>query len=247
MAGERLQKVLSSRGVASRRAAEQLIRNGVVTVNGNVAELGQSVDPVRDEIRVDGQLVADPSPACYIALHKPTGYVTSTASERGERTVMDLIGLPGRLYPVGRLDADTAGLLLLTSDGEWGNIVTHPRYEIEKEYVAVVRGHPSAEQIAVLSRGVRLITGEDTSAATVAVVHRSETTTTLTVTVHEGKKRQIRLMMAAIGHPVVKLTRVRVGPIRLGWLTPGEWRNLSDGEVEGIREAAKARVGPSDV
>ena len=242
MTDERLQKVLASRSVASRRAAEQLIVNGLVSVNGKVAVLGQSVDPERDEIRVDGHLVAGPSPARYIALHKPTGYVTSTASERGEPTVMDLIDAPGRLYPVGRLDADTAGLLLLTNDGEWGNIVTHPRYEIEKEYVAVVRGHPAPEDIARLSRGLRLVTGTRTSPAEVTMLHRSETTTSLGVTVHEGKKRQIRLMMAAIGHPVVKLTRVRVGPIRLGALPPGEWKDLSESEVSEMRAAAKTRV-----
>jgi 23S rRNA pseudouridine2605 synthase len=207
-------------------------------VNGQVAGIGQSVDPDRDEIRVDGRLVASVGVSRYLALHKPEGYVTSTVSEHGERTVMDLIDTSERVYPVGRLDIDTAGLLLLTNDGDWANLVIHPRYEIDKEYVVVVRGHLSRSETDSLRSGIRLPGGEVTGPAKVDEMHRSETATTLRITVHEGKKRQIRLMMAAVGHPVVKLTRVRVGPLRLGALAKGSWRELTPAEVAAVRASA---------
>jgi 23S rRNA pseudouridine2605 synthase len=232
---ERLQKVLAARGVASRRAAERLIVEGSVMVNGRTATLGQSVDADRDEIRVRGRLVVAPKRNRYVALHKPEGYVTSTVSEYGEQTVMDLVDAPERIYPVGRLDVNTAGLLLMTSDGDWANLVIHPRYEIEKEYVAVVRGHPTPRELETLRTGLRLPGGDVTSPSQVEALHRAETTTTLRITVREGKKRQIRLMMAAVGHPVIKLTRVRVGPIRLGELPSGKWRELTEVEVDAVR------------
>jgi 23S rRNA pseudouridine2605 synthase len=235
---ERLQKVLAARGVASRRAAERLIAAGNVTVNGAIATIGQAIDPEQDQILVNGQPVAIPVSNRYLALHKPEGYVTSTVGEEGQRTVMDLIDAPERLYPVGRLDLDSAGLLLFTNDGEWANLVIHPKYEIEKEYVVVVRGHPSRQVLDDLRSGIRLPTGEVTSRCQVQTMHRTETTTSLQITVHEGKKRQIRLMMAAVGHPVIKLTRVRVGPVRLGGLAKGAWRDLSREEVEAVRVRA---------
>lgn len=237
MTRERLQKVLAARGVAARRAAEALIERGAVSVNGTVAVLGQSVDPERDDIRVNGRLIEAVEGARYIALHKPEGYVTSTVSVRGERTVMDLVDLHDRFYPVGRLDLDTAGLLFMTNDGAWANLVTHPRYEVEKEYVAVVRGHPTPGELDTLRRGVRLPTGTVTAPADVEVLQRTDTGVTLRITVHEGKKRQIRLMLAAIGHPVLRLTRTRVGPVRLGALPPGRWRDLTAAEVEALRTA----------
>jgi 23S rRNA pseudouridine2605 synthase len=235
---ERLQKVLSSRGVASRRAAERLIADGQVTVNGAIASLGQSVDPHRDEIRVLGEPVPEVDTRRYLALHKPAGFVTSTAGEPGQRTVMDLIESEERLYPVGRLDLDSAGLLLFTNDGEWANLVIHPRYEIDKEYVAVVRGHPSNQTQDVLRTGIRLSTGETTSPCNVEALRRTDTTTVLQIIVREGKKRQIRLMMAAVGHPVLRLTRVRIGPVRLGDLEKGKWRELTEAEVEAMRAGA---------
>jgi 23S rRNA pseudouridine2605 synthase len=238
LAQERLQKVLASRGISSRRAAERLIAQGTVTVNGQVAAIGQSVDPDWDEIRVDGRLVVSTGENRYLALHKPEGYVTSTVSEHGERTVMDLIDIPERVYPVGRLDVDTAGLLLLTNDGEWANLVIHPKYEVDKEYVVVVRGHLSRSETDTLQGGIRLPGGDVTSPAKLEAMHRSEGATTLRITVHEGKKRQIRLMMAAVGHPVIKLTRVRVGPLRLGALAKGTWRELTPAEVDAIRASA---------
>jgi pseudouridine synthase len=240
LAQERLQKVLASHGVASRRAAERLIAQGSVLVNGKPATVGQPVDPERDQIVVEGRLLRTEATRRYVALHKPEGYVTSTVSERGEQTVMDLVDAPERIYPVGRLDVDTAGLLLLTNDGDWANLVIHPRYEIDKEYIVVVRGHPTDHEIEQLRAGVRLPTGEVTSRSHVEALHRAETTTTLRVVVHEGKKRQIRLMMAAVGHPVMKLTRVRVGPIRLGDLARGACRELTAAEVDAVRSHAQA-------
>ncbi len=207
-------------------------------VNGRSAVLGQSVDPDRDEIAVDGRVIGSTIKNRYLALHKPDGYVTSTVSERGERTVMDLIDAPERVYPVGRLDVDTAGLLLMTNDGEWANLVIHPRYEVDKEYVAVVRGHLSPDEMDSLRSGIQLPSGDVTSQSQVDAMHRAESTTTLRITVHEGKKRQIRLMMAAVGHPVIKLSRVRIGPIRLGELARGKWRELTEAEVDAVRACA---------
>ena len=242
MTQQRLQKVLASRGVASRRAAERLIADGDVTVNGAVASLGQTVDPERDEIRVRGELVPVVHTRRYLALHKPEGFVTSTAGEAGQRTVMDLIDAEERLYPVGRLDLDSAGLLLFTNDGEWANLVIHPRYEIDKEYVALVRGHPSNQVLDLLRMGIRLPTGDTTSPSKVEALRRTETTTALQIVVREGKKRQIRLMMAAVGHPVLRLTRVRIGPVRLGDLDKGAWRDLAETEVRAMRAHATGEV-----
>jgi 23S rRNA pseudouridine2605 synthase len=218
-----------------------MISQGCVVVNGKTATLGQSVDPQLDEILVEGRLLRPATRMRYIALHKPDGYVTSTVSEHGEPIVMDLLDVPERIYPVGRLDVDTAGLLLLTNDGEWANLVIHPRYEVEKEYIAMVRGHPTTHELERLRAGIRLRIGEVTSPASVDAVHRAETTTTLRIVVHEGKKRQIRLMMAAVAHPVLRLTRVRVGALRLGDLSPGIWRELTSAEVDGMRSVAGVR------
>lgn len=233
---ERLQKVLASRGVASRRAAEGLIAAGAVRVNGSVAGVGQSVDPDRDTIEVSGQLLPPTLPQVYLLLNKPVGYVSSRRSTHGELTVMSLLPGGSDVYPVGRLDKDTSGLLLLTNDGDWANVVTHPRYEVEKQYEVQIRGQPSRSLLDALRRGVTLPDGSVTAPAQVEVLHSNARGTTVSVTVVEGKKRQIRLMMSAIGHPLVALRRVRVGPIRLGNLGVGRWRPLEAAEVEGIRQ-----------
>lgn len=246
MSDQRLHKVLASRGVASRRAAERMILEGRVTVNGVTAVVGQSIDPDEDRIEVNGRPITHTNTSRYLALHKPEGYITSTVGEEGRKTVMDLIDAPERLYPVGRLDLDSAGLLFFTNDGEWANLVTHPRYEIDKEYVALVRGHPSNQELDVLQNGIRLPTGGVTSPCRVESSHRTETTTSLQVTVHEGKKRQIRLMLAAIGYPVLRLTRVRIGPIRLGDLARGTWRELTPEEVTAMRVTAEAGARAHD-
>lgn len=231
---QRLQKVLAARGVASRRAAESLIAAGRVSVNGQIATLGQTVDPEWDDIRVEDREIGPPS-TLYIALNKPSGYVSSLRSTHGEHTVMDLLTVPSRVYPVGRLDKDTSGLLFFTNDGDWANVVMHPKHEVEKEYRAVVRGKPSSRAIRRLREGVRLPDGSRTAPARVESIVWQTDSTLLVITVIEGRKRQIRLMAEAVGHPVITLCRTRIGPVRLGELPEGRWRLLDSGEVESIR------------
>lgn len=242
---ERLQKVLARAGVASRRRSEVIIAAGRVTVNGQVAAVGQLCTE-HDEIALDGQRIqSSPSAYLHIALNKPSGIVSSLRSTHGEPTLTSLLQVPGRLFPAGRLDRDTHGLLLMTNDGEWMSLVTHPRYEIEKEYELLVRGSPSNPALSRLQTGVTLPDGDITAPAKVRVIESKGAMTQLSVTVIEGKKRQLRLMAAAVGHPVLDLVRVRVGPIRLGNLPLGEWRHLSSDEVEGVRAAANQSSRPS--
>lgn len=230
---ERLQKVLAARGVASRRGAERLIVEGRVSVDGAiVAELGTRVDP-RARIAVDGRPVA-PAPARrYLVLHKPTGVVTTVSDPEGRRTALDLVGGVGRLYPVGRLDIDSAGLLLLTDDGEWAQRALHPRYGHEREYEVVVRGRVTAEALARLRRGVSLEEGSSRF-RDVRVVRAGGRGSTLRVTLTQGWKRQVRRTLAAVGLPVIALVRVRMGPVRLGSLRPGEWRPLRRAEIRAL-------------
>lgn len=239
---ERLQKVLSSRGVASRRKAEEMIASGEITVNGSVAQVGDLVEPETDLILVRGKALEQEVGPTYLALNKPRGYVTSLRSTHGERTVMDLVDIAERVYPVGRLDKETSGLLLLTNDGDWANIVTHPRYMVEKEYRAVVREQPSADALERLRSGVLLPDGSTTAPAQVSIVSRGGANMLLSITVVEGKKRQIRLMAEAVGHPVIDLTRVRVGPITLGSLGEGAWRRLTDEEIARVRAYGRQAV-----
>lgn len=240
---ERLQKVLARAGIASRRRAEELIARGEVEVNGHVAELGESVDADHDVVTVRGERLGARAEHRYLAFHKPPGYVTSTRSTHGETTVFDLVPFARGLNPVGRLDKDTSGLLLLTNDGAWGNTVMHPRYGVDKEYLAAVRGRPSPAALARLRQGVALPDGEVTAPTQVQIVGEENGRTRLRLTVREGKKRQIRLMLQAVGHSVVTLHRVRVGPIRLGTLPEGQWRDLAPEEVESIRERGE-RAAP---
>jgi 23S rRNA pseudouridine2605 synthase len=238
---ERLQKVLAQAGVASRRACEELIRQGRVQVNGQVVtELGTKVDPNLDEISVDGTPIADPAEKVYLILNKPPGYISTVHDPWGRPTVLDLIPYEERLYPVGRLDAESEGLLLLTNDGRLTHRLTHPRYEHEKEYLTLVRGRPRDAVLSRLRRGVDLEEGR-TAPAEVNRVSRKEgletppDTTWLRIVIHEGRKRQIRRMCAAVGHPVQRLVRVRMGPIELGDLAVGEYRPLSAKEVRRLQ------------
>jgi 23S rRNA pseudouridine2605 synthase len=238
---ERLQKVLAQAGVASRRACEELIRQGRVQVNGQVVtELGTKVDPNLDEISVDGTPIADPAEKVYLILNKPPGYISTVHDPWGRPTVLDLIPYQERLYPVGRLDAESEGLLLLTNDGKLTHRLTHPRYEHEKEYLTLVRGRPRDAVLSRLRRGVDLEEGQ-TAPAEVNRVSRKEgletppDTTWLRIVIHEGRKRQIRRMCAAVGHPVQRLVRVRMGPIELGDLAVGEYRPLSAKEVRRLQ------------
>ena len=236
----RLQKILSAAGVASRRASEQLILEGRVTVNGEtVRELGTKADPEKDAIKVDGRRIKTDIPQRYIALYKPKGYVTTRKDPEGRRTVMDLIGEGDYIYPVGRLDYDSEGLLLMMSDGDLAAKLMHPRHEVDKVYEVIVAGVPDAKAIEKLRKGV-FIEGGRTSPAQVHVentVKGARPTTKLTIAIHEGRNRQIRHMCSAVGLPVRELRRVRMGPIGLGRLKPGQWRDLTRDEVRRLKSA----------
>ncbi len=228
---ERLQKVLAHAGVASRRKSEELILQGRVTVNGRVVtQLGTKVDPARDEIRVDGQRVEIAPSHVYIMLNKPRGILSTMEDARGRRALGDLVQSPVRLYPVGRLDATSQGLILLTDDGELANLLTHPRYEHEKEYRVLVNGRPDEETLSAWRRGV-VLEEKPTAPAQVEVIRREKDSTLLRIVMHEGRKRQIRQVAALLGHPVRELKRVRLGPLWLGTLEEGQWRYLTAQEV----------------
>jgi pseudouridine synthase len=244
---ERLQKVLARAGVASRRHAEALIAAGRVQVNGvPVAELGTRVDPARDAIAVDGRPVGAAGTPVYFALHKPRGYLTTVHDPHGRPTVMDLVPqLPG-LFPVGRLDAETSGLLLLTTDGEWAQWLTHPRYGSEKEYLVEAQGHIEPDTLDVLRGPMVIGQGEQTTGAAVVVVGQSRHGTRLRVVLHEGRNRQIRRMFEQVGHPVLSLHRVRVGNVRLGRLPVGQWRHLTQSAVRGPRSEVQVLESTAD-
>lgn len=240
---ERLQKVMAHAGVASRRACEDIIREGRVAVNGViVTELGTKVDPHQDTITVDGEPIDVVENYTYIALHKPPSAISTVDDSHGRTTVVDLVDVDTRVYPVGRLDADSEGLVLLTDDGELTHRLTHPGFEHQKEYHVRVSGRPSKEALKRLRSGVRL---EDdlTAPAHVDVLRYEDGNTWLWMILHEGRKRQIRRMADAVGHPVKRLIRVRMGPIRLGNLLPGQWRHLSQHEVEELQAAVGEDVG----
>jgi 23S rRNA pseudouridine2605 synthase len=283
-AGERLQKILARAGVASRRAAEEMISAGRVRVNGQVVtEMGVRANPHTDKIEVDGKPLS-PAPTAekgveftYIMLNKPLGVVSTAKDPQGRTTVLDLlrptmddgprtVGSGGttddrrqprstvhrppsivgpqsaieRVYPVGRLDADSTGLLLLTNDGDLTYRLTHPRFGVEKEYKVLVRGRPSPEALKRLREGVD-IEGEMTAPARVEETGTRGDHTWLRVVIHQGRKRQVRLMCAAVGHPVIELQRTRFGPLVLGSLQPGKWRHLATHEVHALQKAARLR------
>lgn len=245
MTEERLQKILAEAGVASRRASEHLIREGRVCVNGRVVrELGSRADVEQDEISVDGVPVAPRESPVYLAVNKPPGYVTTAHDEQGRPAVLDLVyKTRERVFPVGRLDMESEGLLLLTNDGALAQRLTHPSHEVEKEYLALVQGTPDRTALQQLRRGVDL-EGERTAPADVELVGKAEQLPTpaghtwLRIVLREGRKRQIRRMGEAVGHPVERLVRVRIGPLRLRGLVPGRVRELTPLEVERLRSAA---------
>jgi 23S rRNA pseudouridine2605 synthase len=232
---ERLQKVLAHAGVASRRAAERLVQEGRVAVNGHVVRtLGTRVDPGRDAVVVDGQPLRLALGHTYLALHKPRGYMSTVRDERGRPTVLQLVQSDRRLYPVGRLDADSEGLLLLTDDGDLALHLTHPRYGVPKEYHALVRGVPDADALARLRRGVELEEGR-TAPARVDLLATEGDRTWVRLVLKQGWKRQVRRMLAAVGYPVERLVRTRVGSLELGALPVGVVRALTDAEVARLR------------
>jgi 23S rRNA pseudouridine2605 synthase len=231
MTEERIQKLLAQAGYGSRRACEVFITEHRVTVNGKVIELGAKADPERDVIKVDGKRMHQAEQKIYVALNKPSGIVTTNLDEFERKTVRDLIPIEGHLYPVGRLDADSEGLVLLTNDGDLANALTHPRYEHEKEYRVLVEGEPSESTLKAWRRGV-LLEEQMTAPAQVEVTGGERGQTWLRIIMHEGRKRQIREVGGMLGHRVKYLQRVRIGPIRLGTMKLGDWRYLSASEVK---------------
>ncbi len=233
----RLQKYLALSGVASRRASEKLIAEGHVTVNGHViTEMGVQVDETADQIAVDGKLIHLEEEKHYLAYYKPVGEVTTVSDPEGRATVMDKFrDYPVRLYPVGRLDFDSEGLLLLTNDGDMMNSLLHPSHEVDKTYLAKVSNRVEEESIRRLRAGVQL-DGRLTSPAHVRVVRYEAFDTVLLVTIHEGRYRQVRRMFEAVGHQVVQLKRVGFGPIQLGDLPRGTWRQLTLNEIRKLKE-----------
>jgi 23S rRNA pseudouridine2605 synthase len=228
---ERVQKILARAGYGSRRACEGLIETGRVTVNGKRAVLGSKADAERDRILVDGQLVSAQPAFIYIALYKPRGVLSTVEAPDPRPTLRDLVDVPERVYPVGRLDVDSEGLILLTNDGELANRLTHPRYGHEKEYRVLVARHPDDEQLEVWRKGVVLEDGYKTSPAQVRVDSLAGKGAWLRVILREGRKRQIREVGSRLGLPVVKIIRIRIGTLQLGGLKPREWRYLTPAEV----------------
>jgi 23S rRNA pseudouridine2605 synthase len=238
--GERLQKVLARAGLGSRRAAEELIAAGRVLVNGRVAVLGVRVEPERDLVEVDGVPVPVNPGSVYYLLNKPAGVLTTAADTHGRPTVVDLVPAQPRVFPVGRLDQATEGLLLLTNDGGLTHRLTHPSFGVEKEYLVEVEGEPSRGDIRRLREGVELEDGV-TAPARVSLVGPN----LVRLTIHEGRNRQVRRMCEAIGHPVVRLVRTRIGPITDHRLAPGRWRLLELDEVRALEAAAAATASKS--
>jgi 23S rRNA pseudouridine2605 synthase len=230
MAKERVQKILAAAGYGSRRACEKFIQAGRVRVNGEIVTLGAKADPVKDKVTLDDNLVQSEK-HIYIMLNKPRGVVSSLNPQGDRKTVRDLVPVKGRLYPVGRLDADSEGLVLLTNDGELTNRLTHPKYGHSKEYEVLVNGYPKEEQLRTWRRGV-VLDGEWTSSSQVKLIRKGASGTWLNIVMREGKKRQIRRTAQAVGLHVKKLVRIRIGPLRLGKLKLGEWRELNRAELE---------------
>lgn len=232
----RLQKYLALSDVASRRAAEKMIADGRVAVNHVIiTEMGVQVDETSDIIEVDGRIVRLQEEKHYIAYNKPMGEVTTTSDPEGRYTVMDRFrDFPARLYPVGRLDYDSEGLLLLTNDGDMMNCVLHPSHEVNKVYLTRMSNQVSDEEISALRRGV-MIDGKLTSPASVRLIRRETFDTVLLISIHEGRNRQVRKMAEAIGHSVVSLKRVQFGPVSLGDLPSGHWRRLTENEITKLK------------
>ena len=230
---ERLQKILAQAGIASRRKAEELIRAGKVRVDGMVVtEMGVRVDPATQKIECNGRPVFSLEKKVYILLHKPAGYLSTVRDPQGRPIVSDLLpNIKERIYPVGRLDLDTEGALLLTNDGELAQAVLHPSREVKKTYVAKIKGRPGSKKLAALSRGIEL-DGKKTWPAEITVLTSEKQTTTIQIIIHEGRKRQVRKMFEAVGHPVLQLKRIAYGQLALGELKPGKYRFLPPGDIK---------------
>ncbi len=234
--GERLQKVLARIGIGSRRVCEDLIADGCVTVNGEVAELGRRVDAEHDEVAVNGVIIGVRPGLVHLLLNKPAGVVTTADDPQGRPTVLELVPTEPRVFPVGRLDMETEGLLLLTNDGDLAHRLTHPSFGVEKEYIAHVDGEPTRGELRLLREGVMLDDGI-TAPAKAALLGPG----VLRLTIHEGRNRQIRRMCEAIDHPVKRLIRTRIGPLADRKLKPGQWRPLTGDELRSLERAAVSR------
>ena len=245
MTKERLQKILARAGYGSRRKCENFIEQGRVTVNGKTARPGQKADPGQDDIRFDGKAIAPSQQKRYILLNKPAGYLSSRRSQGGNPTVLALVDVEERVFPVGRLDLESRGLLLLTNDGELTNKITHPRYEIEKEYLVTLPHAPTEGQLEAWRRGVVLEDGDRTQPAEVALVSMSNEESILRVIIREGKKRHIRRTARALGLSVISLQRVRIGPLELGNLREGKWRQLKQEEINALRRGVREEKSSS--
>ena len=243
-----MQKVLARAGIGSRRACEELITEGRVTIDGVVAVLGDRADPEQQRLAVDGVPVATKAGLVYYVLNKPVGVVTTAHDPEGRRTVVDLVPAEPRVFPVGRLDFDSEGLLVLTNDGDLTHLLTHPRFGVEKSYLVEVEGSPSPAAIRRLREGIDLDDGRTAPARVRRVQSRHSAagaTSALEVTIHEGRNRQVRRMCEAVGHPVRRLVRTRIGPVSDARLAPSAWRELTPREVRGLYTAASASTpGP---
>jgi 23S rRNA pseudouridine2605 synthase len=246
MPDERLQKVLARAGIGSRRACEVIIDAGRVQVNNNPAKLGDKVNPERDQIVIDGKPIKIKINTIYIALNKPRGVLSTLKSNDPRPNVCDLVDVPERLYPVGRLDVDSEGLILLTNDGELTNFLTHPRYGHEKEYRVLVVRRPDEEQLKLWQRGVVLEDGYRTKPAEVRFESYAGSAAWLRVIMREGHKRQIRRVGVIIGLPVEKIIRIRIGSLKLGGLMKREWRYLDKGEVTALKREAGIRSADAE-
>lgn len=237
---ERLQKVLAHAGVASRRSCEELILAGKVKVDGKlITDLGIKVDPEKSVIEVAGKPIPGKEQLIYILLYKPAGFLSTVHDPQKRRTVMDLIhGVRQRVYPVGRLDYDTSGLILLTNDGELANDLIHPSREVEKTYRALVKGIPTGKCLGELAKGIMLEDGK-TAPAQVKVKKIINGNALVDITIHEGRNRQVRRMFQRVGNPVIRLKRIAFGPLKIGRMKPGEWRYLTDREVEILKRLRK--------
>lgn len=243
MAAERLQKLLARAGLGSRRSCEDLISDGRVRLNDSTATLGDKADPDLDTVEVDGIRVDLRPDLVYLLLHKPEGTVTTASDPRGRPTVLDLVPDEPRVFPVGRLDLDTSGLLLLTNDGDFANRIAHPRYEVPKTYVAEIEGRLTQGDLTSLRRGVELEDGV-VPVDRARVLASKGDASLLEVVVHSGRKRMVRRLFEALGHPVRTLVRIAVGPLVLGDVEPGSWRELSRREVFDLLQAAETTPGP---
>ena len=236
---ERLQKVMAQSGVASRRACEEMIKDGRVLVNGKQAVLGDKVDPAKDHILIDGKPLAPEEPRQYLVVNKPFGYITTSKDQFGRKSVLDLIpDIQQRVYPVGRLDYDSEGLVLLTNDGDLAYRVTHPKFELPKSYVVRLRGKVTMDAVYRLRTGVILEDGR-TAPAQVEVMKPDGEDSILRISITEGRNRQLRRMCAKVGYEVVRLTRTAIGPINLGKLAPASYRPLSSKELQSLKKAVK--------